>query len=78
MVFHPASPPARVQGAPESLLDRCSHVRVGTSVMPMNASIRQEILKNIKFYGTGMPTVYALIVSFKENSHDDIIVVFTI
>ena len=54
MVFHPASPPARVQGAPESLLDRCSHVRVGTSVMPMNASIRQEILKNIKFYGTGI------------------------
>ena len=46
--------------------------------MPMNASIRQEILKNIKFYGTGIPTVYALIVSFKENSHDDIIVVFTI
>ena len=43
-----------IQGAPESLVDRCTHVRVGSNKMAMTPNIKQEILKNIKFYGTGI------------------------
>ena len=41
------------QGAPESLLDRCSYVRVGGARMPMCSRVKNTILKNIKEYGTG-------------------------
>ncbi|CAF4320599.1 unnamed protein product, partial [Rotaria magnacalcarata] len=34
-----------VKGAPESVIDRCTHIRVGTQKVPMSPQIRQEIMK---------------------------------
>jgi len=41
------------QGAPESVLDRCQYVRVGTGRVPMKANIKAEIMKEVRHYGTG-------------------------
>ena len=41
------------QGAPEGVLDRCSHVRIGTEKVPMTPQLKAEINKHVKFYGTG-------------------------
>ena len=41
------------QGAPEGLLDRCTHVRVGQNKVPMSPAIKNEIMKLTKTYGTG-------------------------
>jgi len=42
-----------VQGAPESVLDRCQYVRVGTGRVPMTTNIKAEIMKEVRHYGTG-------------------------
>lgn len=42
-----------MQGAPESVLDRCQYVRVGSGRVPMTASIKAEIMKEVRHYGTG-------------------------
>lgn len=42
-----------LQGAPEGLLDRCTHVRVGGNKVPMSPAIKNEIMKHVRAYGTG-------------------------
>lgn len=49
-----------VKGAPEGVLDRCTHVRVGTTKVPMTPAIKAEIMKNVKYYGTGRDTLRCL------------------
>jgi Ca2+ transporting ATPase len=49
-----------VKGAPEGVLDRCTHVRVGTEKVPMTAALKAEIYKHVKFYGTGRDTLRCL------------------
>ena len=44
-----------LQGAPEGLLDRCTHVRIGHNKVPMSPAIKNEIMKLTKIYGTGRP-----------------------
>lgn len=41
------------QGAPEGLLERCTHVRIGANKVPMSPSIKNEIMKHVRSYGTG-------------------------
>ena len=51
-----------LQGAPEGLLDRCTHVRIGHNKVPMSPAIKNEIMKLTKIYGTGThPTVELLL-----------------
>src|SRR5579871_6488283 len=45
-----------VKGAPESVVERCSHIRVGTQKFPMTTQIKQEIMKLVHQYGTGRDT----------------------
>lgn len=45
------------KGAPEGLLDRCTHARVQGSKIPMSPAIKNEIMKHVKSYGTGKPLV---------------------
>ncbi|KAK7933252.1 hypothetical protein WMY93_004148 [Mugilogobius chulae] len=40
-------------GAPEGVIDRCSHVRVGNSKVPLTKGIKEKILSVIREYGTG-------------------------
>lgn len=49
-----------VKGAPESILDRCTHVRIGTEKMAMNDSAKALILDQVSKYGTGKDTLRCL------------------
>ena len=49
-----------VKGAPEGVLDRCTHYRVGNDKMPMNNTIRQQIMDQAVAYGTGRDTLRCL------------------
>ncbi|CAF3894993.1 unnamed protein product [Rotaria magnacalcarata] len=56
-----------VKGAPESVVDRCTHVRVGTQKVPMTPQIRQEIMKLVHQYGTGRDTLRCLALGCIDN-----------
>ena len=49
-----------VKGAPESVVERCTHVRVGTQKVPMNTLIKEAILEKIHQYGTGRDALRCL------------------
>ena len=49
-----------VKGAPESVVDRCTHIRCGTEKLPMTPKIRQDIIKLVQQYGTGLDTLRCL------------------
>jgi Ca2+ transporting ATPase len=56
-----------VKGAPESVIDRCTHIRVGTQKVPMTAQLKQEILKLVHQYGTGRDTLRCLTLGTIDN-----------
>lgn len=49
-----------VKGAPESVLDRCTFVRVGSKKVPMTSQLKAEIVKHVSAYGTGRDTLRCL------------------
>ena len=49
-----------VKGAPEGVIERCTHVRVGTQKVPMTPAAKAEIYKLVKAYGTGRDTLRCL------------------
>ncbi|MCL4131769.1 UNVERIFIED_CONTAM: hypothetical protein GTU68_057324 [Idotea baltica] len=49
-----------VKGAPEGVLDRCTHVRVGTQKVPLTQGVRDKILEVTKDYGCGRDTLRCL------------------
>ncbi len=56
-----------VKGAPESVVERCTHIRVGTQKLPMTAAIKQEIIKLVHQYGTGRDTLRCLALGTIDN-----------
>ncbi|KAI0226747.1 Calcium-transporting ATPase sarcoplasmic/endoplasmic reticulum type [Lamellibrachia satsuma] len=54
-------------GAPEGLLERCSFVRVGTNKVPMTPAIKAEIMKHVRYYGTGRDTLRCLALATIDN-----------
>jgi Ca2+ transporting ATPase len=56
-----------VKGAPESVIDRCSHIRCGTQKVPMTPQIKQEIMKLVHQYGTGRDTLRCLALGTMDN-----------
>ncbi|CAF3039043.1 unnamed protein product [Rotaria socialis] len=56
-----------VKGAPESVVDRCTHIRIGTQKVPMTPQIRQEIMKLVHQYGTGRDTLRCLALGCIDN-----------
>lgn len=55
------------KGAPEGLLDRCTHARVQGSKIPMSPAIKNEIMKHVKSYGTGRDTLRCLALATIDN-----------
>ncbi|XP_042904343.1 calcium-transporting ATPase sarcoplasmic/endoplasmic reticulum type isoform X2 [Parasteatoda tepidariorum] len=55
-----AGPKMFAKGAPECILDRCSHVRVGSTKVPLTPQIKNKILDITKQYGTGKDTLRCL------------------
>lgn len=49
-----------VKGAPEGVLDRCTHARVGTSKVPLTSTLKSRILALTAQYGTGRDTLRCL------------------
>lgn len=56
-----------VKGASESVIERCSHIRVGTQKVPMTTQIKQEIMKLVHQYGTGRDTLRCLALGTIDN-----------
>jgi len=49
-----------IKGAPEGVLDRCTHVRVGTQKVPLTAGVKEKILQVTASYGCGIDTLRCL------------------
>ncbi|GAB0094884.1 Calcium-transporting ATPase sarcoplasmic/endoplasmic reticulum type [Sergentomyia squamirostris] len=49
-----------VKGAPEGVLDRCTHARVGTTKVPLTSGLKNKILDLTRQYGTGRDTLRCL------------------
>jgi len=56
-----------VKGAPESVVERCTHIRVGTEKVPMTPQLKQEILQLVHQYGTGSDTLRCLALGTIDN-----------
>jgi len=56
-----------VKGAPEGVLDRCTHYRVGTEKRPMTDALRQKIMDRAVEYGTGRDTLRCLALATCDN-----------
>ncbi|NWZ02320.1 AT2A3 ATPase, partial [Loxia curvirostra] len=55
-----------VKGAPESVIERCTHVRVGTARVPLTALVRDKILGRIRDWGMGMDTLRCLALATQD------------
>ena len=55
------------KGAPEGILDRCSHIRIGQNKLPISPEIRSQILALVSDYGTGADTLRCLALA----THDE-------
>lgn len=49
-----------VKGAPEGVLDRCTHCRVGSQKVPLTSTLKNRILDLTRQYGTGRDTLRCL------------------
>lgn len=56
-----------VKGAPEGVIDRCTHIRVGSSKVPLTPGIKEKILSVIREYGTGRDTLRCLALATRDN-----------
>ncbi|CAH0721852.1 unnamed protein product, partial [Brenthis ino] len=56
-----------VKGAPEGVLDRCTHARVGTAKVPLNTTLKNRILELTRQYGTGRDTLRCLALATADN-----------
>lgn len=56
-----------LQGAPEGVIDRCTHIRVGSTKVPLTPGIKQKILTVIREWGTGRDTLRCLALATHDN-----------
>lgn len=56
-----------LQGAPEGVIDRCTHVRVGNAKIPLTPGIKQKIMSVIREWGTGRDTLRCLALATHDN-----------
>ncbi|XP_024860485.1 sarcoplasmic/endoplasmic reticulum calcium ATPase 2b isoform X1 [Kryptolebias marmoratus] len=56
-----------VKGAPEGVIDRCTHIRVGSNKVPMTPGIKEKIMSVIREYGTGRDTLRCLALATRDN-----------
>ncbi|TWW60712.1 Sarcoplasmic/endoplasmic reticulum calcium ATPase 2 [Takifugu flavidus] len=56
-----------VKGAPEGVIERCTHVRLGNNKVPLTAGVREKIMSVIREYGTGNDTLRCLALATRDN-----------
>lgn len=49
------------------MIERCTHVRVGNSKVPLSQGIKEKILSVIREYGTGRDTLRCLALATRDN-----------
>uniref|UniRef100_A0A8C7ZRX3 Calcium-transporting ATPase n=1 Tax=Oryzias sinensis TaxID=183150 RepID=A0A8C7ZRX3_9TELE len=49
-----------VKGAPESVMERCQYIRVGTGKVALTPTVREQLLCKIREWGTGRDTLRCL------------------
>uniref|UniRef100_A0AAY5LC24 Calcium-transporting ATPase n=1 Tax=Esox lucius TaxID=8010 RepID=A0AAY5LC24_ESOLU len=49
-----------VKGAPESVMERCQYLRVGTGKVPLTLPLREQLTATIRDWGTGRDTLRCL------------------
>ncbi|EGW06924.1 Sarcoplasmic/endoplasmic reticulum calcium ATPase 3 [Cricetulus griseus] len=54
------------EGAPESVIERCSSVRVGSRTAPLNTTSREHILATIRDWGSGSDTLRCLALATRD------------
>lgn len=55
------------QGAPEGVIDRCTHIRVGNNKVPLTPGIKEKVMSVIREYGTGRDTLRCLALATRDN-----------
>ncbi|KAJ8343045.1 hypothetical protein SKAU_G00329730 [Synaphobranchus kaupii] len=55
-----------VKGAPESVMERCQYLRVGTGKIPLTAPLRDKLMSLIKDWGTGRDTLRCLALATRD------------
>uniref|UniRef100_A0A668ASB1 Calcium-transporting ATPase n=1 Tax=Myripristis murdjan TaxID=586833 RepID=A0A668ASB1_9TELE len=56
-----------VKGAPEGVIDRCTHIRVGSNKVPLTPGIKEKVMSVIREYGTGRDTLRCLALATRDN-----------
>nr|XP_060612958.1 sarcoplasmic/endoplasmic reticulum calcium ATPase 3 [Anolis sagrei ordinatus] len=56
-----------VKGAPESVIERCNYVRVGTTRAPLTLSAKETILSKIREWGSGTDTLRCLALATRDH-----------
>ncbi|XP_077021697.1 sarcoplasmic/endoplasmic reticulum calcium ATPase 3 [Tamandua tetradactyla] len=56
-----------VKGAPESVIERCSSVRVGSRTVPLNTTSREQILAKIRDWGSGSDMLRCLALATRDS-----------
>lgn len=56
-----------VKGAPEGVLERCTHARVGSQKVPLTSTLKSRILDLTRQYGTGRDTLRCLALATGDN-----------
>ncbi|GAB5579026.1 sarcoplasmic/endoplasmic reticulum calcium ATPase 2 [Prionailurus iriomotensis] len=56
-----------VKGAPEGVIDRCTHIRVGSTKVPMTPGVKQKVMSVIREWGSGSDTLRCLALATHDN-----------
>ncbi|XP_040192650.1 sarcoplasmic/endoplasmic reticulum calcium ATPase 3 isoform X1 [Rana temporaria] len=55
-----------VKGAPETVIERCNYVRVGSTKLPLTPSARERIMSKIRDWGSGIDTLRCLALATRD------------
>ncbi|KAJ3588921.1 hypothetical protein NHX12_009774 [Muraenolepis orangiensis] len=55
-----------IKGAPESVIERCQYLRVGTGKVLLTAALREQLLNKIREWGTGRDTLRCLALATRD------------
>ncbi|XP_026854404.2 sarcoplasmic/endoplasmic reticulum calcium ATPase 3 isoform X3 [Electrophorus electricus] len=56
-----------VKGAPESVIDRCTSVRVGSGKVPLTMAVKEELMSTIRDWGAGRDTLRCLALATRDS-----------
>ncbi|KAL2094998.1 hypothetical protein ACEWY4_009717 [Coilia grayii] len=56
-----------VKGAPESVIERCQSVRVGTAKVPLTLPLKEQLMETIRDWGSGRDTLRCLALATRDS-----------